>query len=389
MKLCMVNGFFHPFIGGSEKHMYELGRRLAMDNDVHVVTSRLDDTPEFEVIEGMQVHRLATRHKKLPAIYPPPLPITRGVEVKLEKLDGETNFDAFNLHGRWFPNWNRVVEYANKKGKLMVHTLHNQRPLGISPVVSFTGTVYDSVFGKRVLHNVDRIISVSAAAKVDIMNYGIEADKIEVIHNGVDTNFYKPSEPTYHEKYRDGMDNLLIFVGRIIEQKGLRYLIEAMPEVLKEHPKTRLLITGKGKFKDRHIQEVKKLGLEDNIMFPGFVPEEEMPNLYSSADIFVLPSLWEVFPIAMLEALASGAPLMASDAGGNAEMIEQDGNGRVCERGNTKALADDLRIMLDDPNKLRSMGQRSREIAVERFDWDIITKKTRTHYRNMMSDFYN
>jgi len=389
MKLCMVNGFFHPFIGGSEKHMYELGRRLARADEVHVLTSRLDDTSEFEVLEGMQVHRLATRHKKIPVIYPPPLPITKGVEDKLEELGKKIDFDAFNLHGRWFPNWNKVVDHANKKKKLMVLTLHNQRPLGISPIVSLSGTMYDTVFGKKVLHNVDRIISVSAAAKVDIMNYGIEPEKIEVIHNGVDTGFYKPSEPTYHEKYKDGMDNLLIFVGRIIEQKGLKYLIEAMPEVLKEHPKTRLLITGKGKFKDRHIQEVKKLGLENNIMFPGFVPEEEMPNLYSSADIFVLPSLWEVFPIAMLEALASGAPLLASDAGGNAEMIEQDGNGRVCERGNSKALADNLRIMLDDPNKLKTMGQRSREIAVDRFDWDIITRKTKAHYQTMMNEFYN
>ncbi len=388
MKLCMVNGYFHPFIGGSEKHMYELGRRLARTEDVHVVTSRLEDTVEHEILEGMNIHRLETKHQKVPVIYPPPLPITKGVEFKLTELDDSINFDAFNLHGRWFPNWNRVVDYANKKNKLMIHTLHNQRPLGISPIVSLTGSIYDSVFGKRVLNNVDKIISVSAAAKVDIMNYGIPADKIAVIHNGVDTNFYKPSEPLYQDKYKDGMDNLLIFVGRIIEQKGLKYLIEAMSDVLKEHPKTRLLITGKGKFKDRHMQEVKKLGLENNIIFPGFVPEEEMPNLYSSADIFVLPSLWEVFPIAMLEALASGAPLMASDAGGNAEMVEQDGNGRVCKRGSSKELADNLRIMLDDPAKLKTMGKRSREISLERFDWDIITRKTQDFYSGAMEEFY-
>ena len=93
----MVNGYFHPFIGGSEKHMYELGRRLARTEDVSVVTSQLEGTKPYEVFEGMKVHRLNTAYFNMPVIYPPPLPYTSGVKRKLAELDKANNFDAFNL----------------------------------------------------------------------------------------------------------------------------------------------------------------------------------------------------------------------------------------------------------------------------------------------------
>jgi glycosyltransferase involved in cell wall biosynthesis len=388
MKLCMVNGYFHPFIGGSEKHMYELGRRIARTESLYVVTSRLEDTAEYEELENMKVHRLPTKHYKMPMIYPPPMPVTRGLERKLAELDGKHNIDVFNLHGRWFSSYNRVVNYANKNRKLMVLTLHNQRPLGISAPISIAGTFWDKVKGKRVLRDVDRIIAVSAASKKDIMEYGLAGDKIAVIHNGVDTEFYKPSDPLFKNKYKDGFDNLLIFVGRIIEQKGLGHLIEAMPSVLKEHPKTLLLIVGKGKIKNKLKDKVRKMGLSKNVVFPGFIPESQMPGLYSSADIFVLPSLWEVLPIALLEALASGAPLLASDAGGNPEIVVNGKNGYIFEKANTPHLIEKLNEMLSDKASRTEMGKNSRKIALEKFDWEIIKDQTLTFYQSAMEDFY-
>ncbi len=389
MKLCMVNGYFHPFIGGSEKHMYELGRRIARTEDLFVVTSRLEGTAEYEELENMKVHRLPTKHYKMPLIYPPPLPLTRGLESKLAELDDEHDFDAFNLHGRWFSSYNRVVDYANKKGKLMVLTLHNQRPLGISPSISIAGIFYDNIKGKKVLRGADKIIAVSAASKTDIAEYGIDPEKIVVIHNGVDTEFYKPSTPSFQDEYKNGFDNLLIFVGRIIQQKGLTNLIDAFPRVLKEHPKTGLLIVGKGKLKKQLREKVKKMDLEKNIIFPGFIPEDKMPELYSSADIFVLPSLWEVLPIALLEALASGAPLLASNAGGNPEIVEMGSNGHIFEKGNVDMLVEKLNMMLSDKEGRMQMGKRSRQCALEKFDWEIIKDKTLSFYKGAMDDFYS
>lgn len=388
MKLCMVNGYYHPFTGGTEKHMFELGRRLARTEEIHVVTSKLEGTPEFEVIQGIKIHRLRTWHLKMPFIYPPPMPLAMGVMQKIIELDKEHDFDAFNLHGRWFPAYNMVVDYANKKGKLMVLTLHNQRPIGISRTIATFGKLYEMVIGREVLRNVDRIISVSAAAKKDIMLYGLAGEKITVIHNGVDVNFYKPSPPILRKKYKDGCDNLLMFVGRIIQQKGLGYLMAAMPDVLKEFPSTKLVIVGKGKQLGEIKSAVKRRGLENSVIFPGFVDESQMPSLYSSADIFVLPSLWEVLPIALLEALACGVPLAASDAGGNPEIVENGKNGFIFKRADKDAIVQSLTAMLADKNKMLEMGRKSREIACRKFDWEIIKNRTLLFYGEALKEHY-
>ncbi len=386
MKLCMVNGYFHPFTGGSEKHMYELGKRLARTEDISVLTSQLEGTAEYEVLEGMKVHRLPTKHYKMPLIYPPPMPVTRGVQAKIEELDKANNFDVFNLHGRWFRKYNSVVDYARKKKKLIVLTLHNARPLGISPAVSLFGSAYDGLQGKEVIRGVDKIISVSQALKEDIMEYGVEDSKIDVIYNGVDTGFYIPSERSFRE---EGFDNILLFVGRIIQQKGLEHLLDAMPLVLKEHPGTKLLITGKGKLVPKLEDKIKKLGLGNNVAFTGFVEEARLPELYSSADIFVLPSLWETFGFVLVEAGACGVPLCGSDAGGIPEVIQDGANGLIFKKANPADTAEKLRIMLDDAALRRDMGRKSRDIAVSKFEWEIIKDQTLAYYSRIMGDYYS
>lgn len=385
MRFCMVNAFFSPYIGGTEKHMYELGRRLAKQEALYVLTSRLKNTKEYEELENMKIFRVKAKEYKMPLIYPPPLVIARDARKKIERLDKEIDFDVFNLHGRWFPDFGYVVKYANRKGKLVTLTLHNGRPVGISPLVTVLGTSFDIAYGKKLLKKVDRIIAVSASVKEDISKYGLDKDKIVVIHNGVDTEVFKPTEPVFKEQY-EGCDNLLLFVGRIIEQKGLDHLIDAMPRILKEYPSTKLLIVGKGKMKPRLIKKVKKMDLNKEIIFPGFIDEELMPNLYSSADVFVLPSLWEVLPIALLEGLSCGAPLLASDAGGNPEIVENGKNGFIFEKRNDEELIEKLRIMLDDHTLRKNMRRESRETALKKFDWDLITAKTSDFYRELIDE---
>jgi glycosyltransferase involved in cell wall biosynthesis len=131
------------------------------------------------------------------------------------------------------------------------------------------------------------------------------------------------------------------------------------------------------------------LALNDNVIFPGFIPEEQLPDLYSSADIFVLPSLWEVLPISLLEALACGAPLLVSDAGGNPEVVENGVNGFVFRKGDTKELAKKMKALISDSKMRERMGRESRRIAVERFDWELIAKQTLKYYRESYDDFYS
>lgn len=389
MKICLVNAFFHPYKGGTENHMYELGKRIAKKEDVFVYTSRLKGTKAHEVFEGMKIYRTKARLYKMPLIYPPPLAIAPNVKKEIAALDKKLNFDIFHLHGRWYPDFGYAAKYAKRKKKLFMMTLHNARPVGISPAITTFGTFYDSIYGKKLLKAADRMIAVSRFVKEDISKYGVDKEKIEVIHNGVDTKFFKPSKKTFREKNADKFDTLLVYLGRLVEQKGLIHLIDAMADVVKEYPKTGVLIAGKGKEKERLQKRARRLGLSGNVVFSGFIPEEQLPNLYSSADIFVLPSLWEVLGISLLEASACGVPLLASDVGGIPEVVEDGVNGFLFKAGDVKELAQKIRILVGDPKMRRKMGRESRRIAAKKFNWDMIAKKTLEYYRESYEEFHS
>ncbi len=378
--LAMVNAFYHPYIGGSEKHMYELSRRLARKHNVVVITSRLENTPEYEEIDGVKIHRLDARLLKLPHIYPPPYPICKEVPAAIERLHKKYGFDFINIHGRWFPSFNRAIYFGKKNGIKTVLTLHNGRPGGIDPATTLFGTIYESLWGKKILRDVDRIIAVSEGVKKEIANYGIDEKKMHVIHNGVDTAMFTPTEPKYRERYADGFDHLLVFSGRIVKQKGLEHLLEAMKLVIKEYPKTRLLIIGKGSLRQELEKKARKAGIRDNVMFLGFLPENEMAYIYSSSDLFILPSISEPFGMVLVEAMASGLPCIGTEVGGIPEIIRDGDSGFIVPPKDPEKLAARIIEVLSDETLRKKMGRKGREIALKKFDWDIIAEKTERFY---------
>jgi len=380
----MVNGFFHPYLGGTEKHMYEIGRRIAKKEEVHVLTSLLPESKEEEELDGVHVHRVKTKFHKMPTLYPPPYPRSPEARKAIEKLDKKYDFDFINLHSRWFPDFAYSFFYGKKRGKINVFTLHNGRPIGINPAISFAGSLFDTLYGKKVLSLADKIIAVSDAVGKDISHYNcIDKEKIVVQHNGVNTSFFKPSPPTYREAHGDP-DNVVLFLGRMIKQKGLKYFLKAIPYILKEHKKTIFIMAGTGNERKKLIAKAKSMKLGRNVLFPGFIPEEDLPSLYSSADVYVLPSLWEVCPLTLLEAMACGVPCVVSDAGGNSEVIENGKCGFVVPKKDYLSLAEKINLLLSDGKLRKQMSKKARERAVKFFDWDIIAEKTRNIYLDLL-----
>lgn len=174
MNICLMNAFFYPYTGETEKHMYELGKRIAKKEDVFVYTSRLRNIKAREDLEGMEIYRTKASMYKMPPIYPPLFVLAPSVKKEILKLDRKFNFDIFHLHGRWYPDFGHVAKYTKKNKKLFMMTLHTARPVGISPTVTLLGTLYDTIYGKKLLRAVDKIIAVSHFVKEDIAKYGIE-----------------------------------------------------------------------------------------------------------------------------------------------------------------------------------------------------------------------
>ena len=170
----------------------------------------------------------------------------------------------------------------------------------------------------------------------------------------------------------------LLFVGRLIERKGLSYLLEALPLVLAKQP-VRLRVVGKGDSKEEFEQECKALGLDAVVDFLGHLGKEKLAEEYASCDIFVLPSIvdskgeTEGLGIVMIEALAHEKPVVASAVGGIVDVIHSGNTGLLVPDKNPSALAEAILTLLSDPNRAQEMGRQGFKDVQARFSWSRIT----------------
>jgi glycosyltransferase involved in cell wall biosynthesis len=128
------------------------------------------------------------------------------------------------------------------------------------------------------------------------------------------------------------------------------------------------------------------MGLEKSVIFSGYLSEQELKEAYGTCDLFVLPSVWEVLPIAVLEAMSSGKPVICTDAGGDREMVRDGVNGYVVPMRDSRALAEKVNLALADADMRSRMGEASRRIAEEEFDWKLIAAQTKRVYEELLKE---
>ena len=180
------------------------------------------------------------------------------------------------------------------------------------------------------------------------------------IPNGVDTERFSPASRA------DGEIVELLFVGRLSSQKGVNILLAALAQL---PARWHLRIVGDGPERASLVALAASLGIAERVTFHGWAQREELPALYRAADIFVFPSLDEGMPNVVLEALASGLPIVATRIAGNEQLVAHGDNGALVPAGDAGAFADALAPLLADSSARRRMGARSREIAVQSYSW--------------------
>ncbi len=387
MKICLLNALFHPFAGGIEKHMHGLSRGLAsLGVDVTVVTGRINGLPEREDLDGITVYRVPCWAVKVPFLYPPPLVLSPGFLLHLKRLDDRENFDLFHLHNRFFADFNLALLYARLKRKPFVMTAHNPRPKHVASSLAAVGIAYDWLIGRWPFILADRVIAVSEWARHDIAKYGIDMGKIVTIHNGVNLDEFRPRGGGHARgKYEASDDGLLLFVGRLVPQKGVSHLLDAMPLILRDHPGARLVLVGRGSLCDSLRRKASAMGLGGNVVFSGYMEEDELKEAYSACDLFVLPSTVEPFGIVVAEAMASGKAVVCTDSGGVREIVFDGVNGFLVPPGNPAALAERLSFLLSDKGARDRMGREGRRIAAEKLDWRAIAARTKRLYEEVLA----
>lgn len=219
---------------------------------------------------------------------------------------------------------------------------------------------------------VDRMIAVCQSSKDYLVRTkGLDPRKITVIHNGRDLSTYKPIPETRASKVRQqlgiGPRHLVVgVVGRLDHQKGHRYLLEAMPEVLRHRSETRLLVVGEGSLLISLQDQAARLRLLSKVIFTGF--RRDVPELMAAMDVVVLPSLYEGLPLTLIEAMAMARPVVATAVDGTLDLIEDGVSGLLVPPADPIALARAILHLLDDPDTARRLAEAGRRSVLERFD---------------------
>lgn len=276
-------------------------------------------------------------------------------------------------HGFWYNSFKTRLNRRNLRGFLGAF-LHLFRFL------LFRKRIYD-----KLLIEADSIIVISNESKVQFEHYKPELkSKINLIYNGIDTQRFMPTSPT------EVLENLgldkgpkLIYTGRLAEEKGLQNIIEIAPELIKNYADLKIILIGTGPYKQNLDSMVKKLKIEEHILFLGFIPNEKLHEYLSLGDIYVFPSqALEGLPISLIEAMASSLPIVASRSGGIQTLIKNNYNGLLFEPGRPKKLLNKIEYLLDNPKIAQKLGQKAREDAIKHYSKESMVSKTIDVYYN-------
>ncbi len=186
------------------------------------------------------------------------------------------------------------------------------------------------------------------------------------IFNGIDTTFYQPNKRTLEDKKREFR---ILLASRLTRRKGFNYAIDAFARLVKKYPQIKIQIAGgEGNAMAELKEQVRKLKLADKINFSGLYTKEESPAIYNWADIFVMPSLNEGMSNNLLEALASGLPVLMTPTGGAEELVIDGKNGYLIKMKDVDSIVEKISLLIDNLQKCEILGVKSREIA-ENMSW--------------------
>jgi len=240
---------------------------------------------------------------------------------------------------------------------------------------------------KFLLKKFDRIVAISEEVKQEIINAGISVDKISIIDNGINVGRFEKQFDIEKLRKQFGIpvySKVIGTVGRLSSEKGHYILLEAAEKIIKKYPSTFFIIAGDGKLKDRLKSRAKQFKIEQNFLLPGLI--NDIPELLSILDIFVLPSLKEGLPMALLEAMAARKPIVATNVGNIPLAIVHNETGLLVEPGDTPALENAIIELLNNKNKANKLVQNGYVAIFNKFTSKIMTRKYIELYETLFSN---
>ena len=373
MKILQVTNLFSPVHGGSAEVPYHLSRELVKrGHEVTVYTSDSKLSRDYiNSIPEVRVHSFKT-WLGLAKFYMTP-GIIRNTREEIKHLD------IIHMHNyRTFQNI--VVHYYAKK-------------YGIPYVLQAHGSLttffqrrrlkrtFDGIWGYGLLKDASKVIAVSQMEDKQYKSMGIGEDKFEIVPNGIDLSEFEnlPQRGGFRKNYNLSSDQkIILYLGRIHKIKGLDLLAKAFAQVLNDFD-VKLVITGPDDgYLPTLIRLIKELEIEEKVLFTGPLYGEDKLEAYVDADVYVLPSFYEIFGITVLEALACGIPVIITDRCGIADVI--NGQAGLVVPYDKEQLQHALLHMLGNVKMRQQFGEKGKLLVCEKFDWEKIAEQVESVY---------
>lgn len=361
-------------VGGAQEVVRTLVEYLA--DDCQPVVCTFKDGPLRQDIErlGIHVEKLPARRYSVVAL---PLFIVDMIRIwrSLAKLVKEHNVDVVQTHLLRSLDFLTLLLFYTTNLQVVLWTFHNASfELPVTDSQKHKWLVRLKRYSHRFLyrwssHLVSGFIAVSdKVEEAMVETIGPIQDKITVICNGVDVKRYEKLVGKTSLRNQLGLEAnayLISVVATFKEQKGHCYLIEAMASIVPKHPDVHVLFIGDGELREALQAQVERLGLGDHIHFLG--NRHDVPALLAAGDSFVLPSLWEGLPMALLEAMATGLPIVATEVSGTVQVMTSNDTGILVPPGDAQRLAQAIEQLLTDPIRAQAMGAAARRRVKEEF----------------------
>ncbi len=389
MKILVLTWEFPPrIVGGIARHVAELYPELVrLGHSIHLITVEFGQAPRYEVVDGVQVHRVAVA--KCDDFFRWVSCMNQSMGQHGGKLILEEGaFDVIHAHD-WLVADAAIALKHHFKIPLVttIHATEHGRHNGIFNEIQRSVHAQE----RRLTHESWRVIVCTNFMRREVEHTLYTPwDKIDVVYNGIRRE-KKQLDPTFdywgfRRRFAEDEEKIVYYVGRMTHEKGISTLIAAAPKILHAmNDRVKFIFIGGGR--TEHLkQQAIATGIEPYCVFTGFMPDQDLDRFQTIADCAVFPSFYEPFGIVALESFAARVPVVVSDAGGFPEVVRHRRTGIVTWANNADSLAWGILEVLQNPDQARSLVNNAYEDLERRFDWFKLAQQTEAVYGRVLHE---
>ncbi|MGI6686459.1 MAG: glycosyltransferase family 4 protein [Bacillota bacterium] len=383
MRVLMLSWEYPPkSVGGLARHVYDLTKELAeQGEEIFLVTSAAEEAPHEETINKVKVFRVNTLN--LPSqdfvTWVHHLNFSL-VETAIRLNEKYGPFDIVHAHDWLVAFAARTIKHAyNIPLVATIHATEYGRNQGLHNDLQR----YISDVEWWLTYEAWQVIVCSRYMRSELQRiFQVPENKIQVVPNGVDISSFKFVDPNFKRRdYAANHEKIVLFVGRLVPEKGLQVLLDAVPKILHYCPEAKFIIAGTGPSGEYLKQKVHMINVSSKVLFTGYVDDNTRNGLYQNAHVAVFPSTYEPFGIVALEGMAARTPVVVTDTGGFREVVEHGVDGLKAYPGNPNSLADNIIHLLKSPETAQEIKKKAYDKVEKHFSWQKIAIKTRQVYQ--------